>query len=409
MISIEVDSRAVKVAEGCTIKEALESLGFEIALHPAEKGLFMPCQTGGCWACAVDVDGSLAPACATSVSQGMRIMTGRERMTVPSIKEGADDIEKAGAPKEPISSCRSGSDLTPKRLVGGFLGHQAGGVGTPWWLKGGSIEVACFTAGCNLCCPQCQNWRFTYAGSLTSSSFGFQSSATSSTSDSAASLPSPPSQSLTTLLTPEQAARKMTAARRRFAVDRLAVSGGECTLNRPWLVEFLRLLRKMNPAAHLHVDTNGSILTRDYIDELAEAGMTDIGIDLKALRTATFMEICGLVDEPLAEMYLETAWRAVRYVHDSYPQIYLGVGIPYNSLLISLDEIIAMGRKIAEIDPWMQVCVLDLRPEFLRDDLIRPSFWDMMQVHYNLRDCGLLTVVCQTEKGKVGPSGRLVV
>jgi len=253
--------------------------------------------------------------------------------------------------------------------------------------------VACFAAGSNFCCPQSQNWRFTYEG--------FQSSPSSD-------MPSAP-QSLTSLLAADQAAQKMTAARKRFAVDRLAISGGECTLNRPWLIEYLRLLGQMNPGARLHVDTNGSILTPDYIDELVAAGMTDIGIDLKGLRVSTFMEICGLVDEHLAERYLRSAWHAVQYLHDNYPLVFLGVGIPYNNLLISLDEVIAMGQKIAEIDPWMQVCVLDYRPQFLRGDLIQPGFWDMMQVHCNLVDCGLKTVVCQTEKGKVGPSGRLVV
>jgi len=131
MISIEVDGRAVKVAEGCTIKEALESLGFEIALHPAEKGLFMPCQTGGCWACAVDVDGSLAPACATSVSQGMRIMTGRERMTVPSIKEGADDIEKQGRRKSRSAAAAAAAISLPNAWWVAFWAIRPAGLGRP--------------------------------------------------------------------------------------------------------------------------------------------------------------------------------------------------------------------------------------------------------------------------------------
>jgi len=83
-------------------------------------------------------------------------------------------------------------------------------------------------------------------------------------------------------------------------------------------------------------------------------------------------------------------------------------GIPYNNELISLDEIIEMGQRIAEIDPWIQVCALDYRPEFRRTDLIRPSFYDMMQVHFALKTCGLQSVICQTEKGKLGPNGRLL-
>ncbi len=200
----------------------------------------------------------------------------------------------------------------------------------------------------------------------------------------------------------------MTATRRRYGVDRMAISGGECTLNRRWLIQYLRLLRDRNPGARLHVDTNGSIFTADYLDDLADAGMTDIEIDLKALRVSTFQEITGLVDETLASKYMETAWKAVEHLHDHHPQVFLGIGFPYNQALISLEEIAEMGRRIAEIDPWLQVCALDYRPEFKRQDLVRPSHTEIMQVHGVLRDVGLESVVCQTEKGKIGPTGILL-
>jgi pyruvate formate lyase activating enzyme len=265
----------------------------------------------------------------------------------------------------------------PRRLVGGFMGHHVGGVGTPWWLKGEWIEVACFTAGCNFCCPQCQNWRLAYLDTGEA-------------------------------LTPEQAARKMTATKRQYGVDRMAISGGECTLNRRWLIQYLSLLRELNPGSRLHVDTNGSILTGDYLDDLVEAGMTDIGIDIKALRVSTFQEITGLVDEALASRYMQTAWDAVQYLHDFHPQVFLGIGIPYNKALINLDEVAEMGQRIAKIDPWLQVCALDYRPEFQRPDLIRPTFWEMFQVYGMLRDAGLESVICQTERGRIGPTGRLL-
>jgi len=149
-------------------------------------------------------------------------------------------------------------------------------------------------------------------------------------------------------------------------------------------------------------------LTRDYLEDLIEAGMTDIDMDLKAIRVSSFQEITGLVDEELALKYMETAWQAAKYLNDTHPEIFLGIGIPYNSELISIDEIREMGEKIAEIDPWIQVCALDYRPKFRRPDLVKPSFWEMLQVHGILRDCGLESVICQTERGKIGPTGRLL-
>jgi pyruvate formate lyase activating enzyme len=346
MISIEFDGIAVEVPEGSSVKEALEALGFQITMFPSDPGIFMPCQTGGCWSCAVNIDGELWPACVSKVQQEMRIKT-------------------------------DASSLTPRRIVGGFMGHHVGGVGTPWWLKGDYIEVACFAAGCNFSCPQCQNWRFTYM-------------------------------STGNPLTPEDAAEMMTVTKRQYEVDRMAISGGECTLNRRWLLQYLSHLKNLNPGAHLHVDTNGSILTDDYLDDLVEAGMTDIGIDLKALRISTFKEITGLFDEALASRYLETAWKAVEYLHRNHPQIFLGIGIPYNQKLISLEEIGEMGQRIAKIDPWIQVCALDYRPEFRRPDLARPSYHEMMRVHETLRGSGLESVICQTESGRIGPMGDLL-
>ena len=214
-VSIEVDGKKALVPERITVKEALEGLGYKITKCPDEGGLFAPCGVGGCWSCALEINGISRPSCVTSLKDGMRIKT-----ELPQY-------------------------YTPKRLVHGFMGHTVGGVGTPWYLKGVFyIEAACFAAGCNFRCPQCQNWALTYRGKGRP-------------------------------VTPREAAESMTKTRRRFGVNRMAISGGECTLNRRWLVSYIKELKSLNRdrEARFHVDTNGSLLTKDYIDELVEAGM----------------------------------------------------------------------------------------------------------------------------------------
>ena len=67
--------------EGCSVKEALEMLGFEINMFPSPEALFMPCQTGGCWSCSLDIDGQLKPACSSKVYQGMKIKTDASSLT----------------------------------------------------------------------------------------------------------------------------------------------------------------------------------------------------------------------------------------------------------------------------------------------------------------------------------------
>ncbi len=342
-VKITVDGEKYSVPAKITIKKALELIGYEFSKYPKRGVIFSPCEVGGCWSCTVKVDGVLKPSCVTAVKDGAVIETDVERKL---------------------------------RAVHGFSGHPVGGVGTPWWIKGrGFIEVACFACGCNLRCPQCQNWTTTYCGRERP-------------------------------MTPREAAVKITSLRRLYGVDRMAISGGESTLNREWLVEYVRELKDLNrdENARIHIDTNASILTRDYIDELVESGMTDIGIDIKALKLETFEKITGVGGE-LGEMYLKTSWNALKHAL-SY-EIFVGVGIPYNRELISVEEIRKIGERIAKIDEEVQVCVLDYRGEF-RSKIKRPSFEEMFEVWKALKEVGLKNVICQTSVGYINPYGEVL-
>jgi pyruvate formate lyase activating enzyme len=345
-VNIKVDGTPARVPERITVRDALTYLEYPTATMPDEPGLFAPCKVGACWACAIEIDGSVEPACRVGVKEGMQIGT-----------------------KLP-------SDYIPRRLVTGFSGHSAGGVGTPWRLKMRRpyVEAVCFASGCNFQCPQCQNWHIAHRGSGKA-------------------------------MTPKQAAQRLTTVRQTIRVERMVISGGESTLNRPWLVKFIRELKTLNsdPDARFHVDTNGSLLTHNYIDELVEAGMTDVGIDLKAQETDTFLHITGLTDRELAHKYKETAWEAVRYVVGKYPEkLFVGVGIPYSKDLISRAEIVLMGEHLREIDPSVQVNVLNYRPAF-RSHITMPPDHEVEDIGQLLRDTGLDTVVCQTTRGFIGP------
>jgi len=347
-VTIDVDGNPFTVPERVTLKRALESLGLEFGKFPDEAKVFAPCETGGCYACALLVDGEPKPACVTPV-RGMAV-----NLTLPE-------------------------DYVPLRRVSGFQPHAVGGVGTPWWVKKSGnryIEAACFAHGCNLRCPQCQNYTVTY-------------------------------DNVTTPSTPSEAAAILTAHRKRYSVDRMAISGGEPTLNRPWLIRFFQELHRLNPdpSARLHLDTNATVLTPEYVDLLVEAGVTDVGPDLKGLRTETFMRITGILDSKIAERYIRNAWAVTKYTLDNYyPEpFFLGVGIPYNRRLITLEEIREMGDRIAAMNPEVQVCLLDYFPAFRRRDMERPSVPEMRKARETLLEAGLKTVLAQTSMGHIGP------
>lgn len=342
-VPITVDDETFQVPDGITVKDALSLCGFRVGKTP-DCNIFAPCEVGACYACAVVVNGQVVPSCTTAVGRDMQIIT-----ALPD-------------------------DYVPRRAVSGFSPHMVGGVGTPYALKNSIyfIEAASFHHGCLFRCPQCQNHIAAYTGN-------------------------------TPLLTPGDTARRLAEVSRAFGLDRIAYSGGESTLNREFLVQSLKETRKLCPGARLHVDTNGALLTPDYINELVDAGMTDIGIDLKAAALDTFMRIAG-VDEALGEYCGNNAWDAVRYLTDNYKEkVFLGIGIPYNRQLISLDEVQVMGDAIAAIDPDVQVCVLDYRPAFRRQDLLRPGRTEMLSVKKVLNAAGLRTVIAQVPGGHLGP------
>jgi pyruvate formate lyase activating enzyme len=347
-INVTVDGQALSVPERVTVKRAIESAGLSFGVAWREEDVPAPCGTGGCYSCTVLADGQAVRACVSPARDGMAIET-----ALPA-------------------------DHVPRRVIHGPQGHAVGGKATPWWLKAERrhIEVAIWAAGCNLRCPQCQNYTTTYDG-------------------------------VGKPVTPQQAALLVTHARHRYGVDRMAVSGGEATLNRPWLVGFFQTLKALNsdPQARLHLDSNGTLLTPDYIDELVlEAGVTDIGIEPKAVQVSTFQRVTGITDVELAGRYLETAWQAVEYVAAAYAdRVFLGVGMPYNQELIGLDEVEAFGRRLAGVDPGVQLCVLDYFPTFRRKALRRPRPSDMLNVKRILEGTGLRTVVVQTAIGHLGP------
>ncbi|MCD6357304.1 MAG: (2Fe-2S)-binding protein [Thermoproteales archaeon] len=72
-VTIYVDGVAHRVPDGVTVARALESIGYSFREPGHEPSL--ACRTGGCWSCALVIDGELERTCITPVRDGMRIST----------------------------------------------------------------------------------------------------------------------------------------------------------------------------------------------------------------------------------------------------------------------------------------------------------------------------------------------
>lgn len=330
--------RLIKIRIDREIYFVPEKITVSDALEFAGFQVPVPCGAGGCFSCAVMIDSETKPACVTEAVEGMQI----------------DTVGKGG----------------PLRVVSGFAPHLVGGVGTPYALKSRThpVEVACFLHGCNYRCPQCQNHIMAFTGGVA--------------------------------MTPKTVAEMLARMKGMYQVERVAFSGGECTLNKKFLIESIKYLKRIDKGVRIHVDTNGSLLTSDYIDELVDAGMTDIGIDLKALSLDTFTRITAVSKD--ADRYLKTAWNAVKYILDNH-DIFIGIGIPYNRALTSPEEIGAMGKEIAQMSTDVQVSLLDYRPAFKRRNLTMPTAAEMAEMKSILNAAGLDNVIAQTGEGYIGP------
>ena len=345
-VRVNIDGVDYYLPSNITIAKALEIIGFRFG-DLGSRGLSLACRIGGCWACMVLVDEEPRRSCITPIENGMRIRT---------------DLEST----------------TPRRIVHGPSPHVVGGKATPWWEVDGVhyVEAAIWVAGCNLRCPQCQNYSVTY-------------------------------DNVSKALTPKEAAKALTLCSQAYKTRGLAISGGEPTLNRRWLVEFFKELRRLNPYRRLHLDSNGTILTQDYIDELVEAGCNNIGVEPKALRLNTYMKIIGIHNHDLARRYLNTSWTALKHLADKYmDKVYVGVGIAYNKAWMTASELTEIGAKIYSINPNLQVTVLDYFPVFRRRSIERPSVGEMVKVKKILEDQGLVNVIVQTSRGHIPPSRK---
>ncbi|MCP8316577.1 MAG: (2Fe-2S)-binding protein, partial [archaeon] len=72
---IKVNREYFSVPERTTVKKALELLGYKISKFPSEGDLFAPCEVGGCYTCAVEIDKEIKPSCVTGVKEGMEVKT----------------------------------------------------------------------------------------------------------------------------------------------------------------------------------------------------------------------------------------------------------------------------------------------------------------------------------------------
>ena len=117
--------------------------------------------------------------------------------------------------------------------------------------------------------------------------------------------------------------------------------------------------------SRIQLDTNASLLTSEYIDQLVEAGVTDISPDIKACHLDAFMKISGIDSSTQAAAYLKTSWEAIRYLDAAHSKtVFMAVSFPCHPRIHSETELYAMGQSLASINPDIPVTLIEYQPAF---------------------------------------------
>ncbi|MBN2568106.1 MAG: radical SAM protein [Deltaproteobacteria bacterium] len=329
-IRCTVDGQAFTASGPVSVLNLIRALGKEGAISKnnlTERNYEALCETGGCWDCAVLINGVLTRSCVTPLQEGMDIVTDDD-----TIKENSEAV----------------------RIITLMRPHP-------------HYDPSVFTHGCNYSCGICHNWDMTFASNGRA-------------------------------MNPREAVSKLHLDQKEDSW--VGISGGEPTLNRRWLLETVHELRKTVPNIRIQLDTNASLLTTDYIDDLIESGITHISPDIKALHLKTFMELCGVKSEEKARQYLETSWEAVRYINERYKEkLFMAVSFPYFPAIHTLEELKEMALTLADISKDIPVTLVEYQPAFRLRNLPFVSSDDLEAAQKAVEAAGLRKVVVQGGPG----------
>lgn len=124
---------------------------------------------------------------------------------------------------------------------------------------------------------------------------------------------------------------------RNTPLEEAVITGGEPTLDRDYLVDLVSQLKEF--VEWIVVDTNGHFLDDGYLNELLEAGLTEVMFDLKAW------------DEKLHEWYTGYSNNGIlANIRNAYGKVKLVVNTVYIPGIVDEPEIEKIARFLSKID-----------------------------------------------------------
>jgi len=193
-----------------------------------------------------------------------------------------------------------------------------------------------FMAGCNYKCLNCQNWTISQYPDNGHKQRGYED----------------PKE-----LAEECVNNLNSLSAELMGADRIFFSGGEPTINLPYIEKVVEESRKIRPNTKINFDTNG-YMTEDSLERVLRF-TTSITYDLKAYNDEVHLALTGASSKPV----LRNAEYIGRHAKAKLWEYRILV-IPK----INEDEIRPLTEFIADIDPSLPVCFLAFRPNFVLEN-----------------------------------------
>ncbi len=128
--------------------------------------------------------------------------------------------------------------------------------------------------------------------------------------------------------------------------DEIIITGGEPTLKKDYLID---LVSELN-FAHMIIETNGYLLDESYLDDLIEAGLNEVMLDLKAYDERLHRWYTGFSNERIL--------KNLKTIHKKTKLVIKTIYIPG---IIDEEEIENISRFISSLDPKIEYRINDFK------------------------------------------------
>jgi pyruvate-formate lyase-activating enzyme len=162
----------------------------------------------------------------------------------------------------------------------------------------------------------------------------------------------------------------------------IAFTGGDIACRADFYAQATQRIKAAAPELWVLLETNGYGLTPANLDLLADAGLDAFWLDIKAHDADLYRRLCDTDNATVLAAPAEILARGMVLE-------VLTVFIPG---WVETDEIRAIARRLAALDPTIPYTILAFFPAFRLQHLPRPTMAQMLNAYQAAHQAGLLNV-----------------